>query len=239
MKLTVISSGSIGNCYLLHNDRECLVLEAGVSFKEVKKALDFKISIINGVLVTHEHQDHAKYISDYMNAGINVYSSDETQEALRIITGEYCKSMEPNKSYRIGNFTVKSFEVVHDVPCLGYLIIHPEFGRLLFVTDTEYVAYRFKNLNHILIEANYSKELIGEYHKSLGDRVKLSHMEIDTTCEFLRSNNNSNLMNVVLLHLSDYTSNEVQFIAKAKKVVNSSVYVATKGLEIDLNTDPF
>lgn len=224
MKLTVLGSGSSGNCYLLHNDKECLVIEAGVPVIDVKKALDFQISKIAGVVVSHEHKDHAKYVSEYPKVGIPVFKPYEIVAA--------------PVNY-LGNFEIRHFSVVHDVECYGFLITHKEFGRLLFTTDTEYIKYRFKNLNHVLVEANYSKDLISEYHKALGDRVKLSHMEINTTCDFLRTNNNPNLYNVVLLHLSDHTSNEQQFMDKVKKVVNCNVYVATKGLEIDLNTEPF
>lgn len=224
MKLTVLGSGSSGNCYLLHNEKECLVIEAGVPVIEVKKALDFQISKIVGVIVSHEHKDHSKYVSDYHKVGIPVFKPYEIVAA-------------PLNMF--GNFSIRHFSVVHDVECYGFLIEHKEFGKLLFATDTEYIRYRFKSLNHVLIEANYSKELLKEYHKVLGDRIKLSHMEIDTTCEFLEVNSNPNLYNVLLLHLSDKISNEQLFIDKAKKVVNCNVYVATKGLEIDLKTEPF
>lgn len=50
-----LSSSSSGNCYLLESKTECLVLEAGISFKEAKKALNFNISKVKGVLVSHEH----------------------------------------------------------------------------------------------------------------------------------------------------------------------------------------
>lgn len=55
MKLKVLGSGSSGNCYILENDTEALIIEAGVLFMEVKKALDFSISKIRGVVISHEH----------------------------------------------------------------------------------------------------------------------------------------------------------------------------------------
>lgn len=55
MKLKVLGSGSSGNCYILENDTEALIIEAGVPFMEVKKALDFNISKIQGVVISHEH----------------------------------------------------------------------------------------------------------------------------------------------------------------------------------------
>lgn len=55
MKLKVLGSSSSGNCYILENDAEALIIEAGVSFKEVKVALDFNIRKIQGVVVSHQH----------------------------------------------------------------------------------------------------------------------------------------------------------------------------------------
>lgn len=55
MQLVVLGSSSKGNCYLLQNENDCLIIEAGVRFKEVKEVLDFNISKIRGVLISHEH----------------------------------------------------------------------------------------------------------------------------------------------------------------------------------------
>lgn len=242
MVLKVLGSGSAGNCYLLENETECLAIEAGVNFLEVKKAVKFQVNKIVGCIFTHQHADHSKYIKAYMESAIPVYTSDETQSDMEIITGEYTRALQPHSAVRIGGFTVQSFEVVHDVPCVGFYIKHKDFGKLLYITDTEYVPQNFKglNINHILVEANYSKDLISvNYHNSLANRIKLSHMEIDTTVEFLRANQTVSLYNVVLLHLSDNTSSESQFIAKAKSVVKCHVYIATKGLEVGLGMEIF
>lgn len=236
MKLICLGSSSKGNCYILESDTEALVVEVGISLMEVKKALDFKISKIVGAIVSHAHKDHSKYISDYLKAGIEVYASDETQEHLEIVTGEYTKAVVPNQAYKIGSFVVQPFELMHDVPCLGFYIRHRDFGKLLFITDTEYVPQNFKSLNvdHILIEANYMKDKMcnTEFKRN---HVLQGHMDIDTTCEFLRQNDNSNLKNVVLLHLSDGSSDEAEFLRKAKESVKAAnVFVADKGLEIEL-----
>ena len=55
MNLEVLGSSSKGNCYILSNEKEALILEAGVNFKQVKKALNYDISKIRGMLVSHEH----------------------------------------------------------------------------------------------------------------------------------------------------------------------------------------
>jgi phosphoribosyl 1,2-cyclic phosphodiesterase len=55
MKLSVLASGSSGNGYIIHNNDEAIVVETGVRFTEVKKALDFNISKIRGVVISHGH----------------------------------------------------------------------------------------------------------------------------------------------------------------------------------------
>ena len=62
MKLIVLGSSSSGNCYILDNGKEALIIEAGIRFQEVKKALDFNLRKVVGCVVTHAHNDHAKYI---------------------------------------------------------------------------------------------------------------------------------------------------------------------------------
>lgn len=227
MKLKVLGSGSSGNCYILENDTEALIIEAGVSFKEVKIALDFNIKKIVGVVVGHQHGDHAKYVSEYEKSGIPVFKPYESEMERQA------------KTY--GRFTIKSFPLVHDVPCYGFLITQQKMGRLLYISDTQYCKYRFKNLNHVLVEANYSKDIlsVAEEDSEKRNHVLAGHMEIGTTCEFLRANNNPDLRNVVLMHLSAYNADPDRFEKMAAGVVDAPVYIAKKGLEVDLNLCPF
>ena len=68
MKLKVLGSGSSGNCYILENDNEALIIEAGLPFMKVKKALNFNVMKIKAVLITHIHSDHHFYWFQYARA---------------------------------------------------------------------------------------------------------------------------------------------------------------------------
>lgn len=219
MKFRCLGSGSSGNCYILENDSEALIIEAGIPFMAVKKALDFNISKIVGVVVSHSHGDHAKYAGEYEKAGIPVFRPYESDMERQVRT--------------YGEFVIKSFSLVHDVPCCGFLIEHPETGKVLYASDTEYIKYRFRNLNHILMECNYSRDLIPEDAVNRS-HVMTGHMELRTMLEFLRANNSPNLQNVVLLHMSAINSDPEEFVAEAGKVVQCPVWAAEKGLKIDL-----
>lgn len=224
MKLICLGSGSSGNCYILENETEALVIEAGLPFMEVKRALDFNVRKIKAVIISHEHGDHRKYWYEYVTAGIPVFEPYKGEGTIFQISHD--------------SFWIKAFELVHDVPCYGFYIQHPEMGALIYASDTEYIKYRFKGLNHILVECNYDKRFIPEdavnrYH------VLEGHMELQTTKNFLRVNNNADLRNVVLLHLSASNSDPVVFQEETRQVVDCPVWIAKKGLEVDLRLVPF
>ena len=225
MKLKCLGSGSSGNCYILENATEALIIETGVRFKDVKITLDFNISKVVGVLVSHIHKDHSVFTVGFEKIGIPVFKPYESEMERQVRT--------------YGNFVVKSFPLVHDVPCFGFLVVHPEMGRLLYVTDTEYCKFRFDRLHHILIEANYSLAYIEPTDNPKRSHVLTGHMSIDTAVEFLKANKSSELRNVVLMHLSESNSDETQFKAAAKAVVDCPVWVANKGLEVELREFPF
>ena len=223
MKLKVISSGSSGNCYVLESDTEALIIEAGVPIKEVKITLGFNVRKIVGVIASHVHSDHAKYLNDYIGIS-RIYKPYEVAT--------------PNVQF--GNFFVKAFPLVHDVECYGFYIEHPDIGSLIYASDTEYIKYRFKNLNHIFVEANYSDDLIDNEAVNK-NHVLRGHMSLQTALGFISTNDNPALKNVVLLHLSASNSDADYFLQKTKETVKygANCYIAEKGLEVELNLCPF
>lgn len=230
MKLKVLGSGSSGNCYILESDTETLVIEAGIPFMEVKKALNFNVRKIVGVVASHSHGDHSKYIDDYEKCGIKVFKPYE------ISNGNADSMCWPHS----GKFYIKAFKLVHDVPCFGFYILHSDMGNLIYASDTEYIKYRFKGINHILVESNYSDDLIDNEAVNR-EHVLRGHMSLQTALDFISTNDNPALRNVVLLHLSDKNSDSEQFLQKTKETVKygADCYIAEKGLEVDLNLCPF
>lgn len=220
MKLKCLGSGSSGNCYILENEIEALIVDAGVPLDEVKIALDFNIRKIAGVLVTHCHMDHFGYAKDYIKCGIPVFQPYD-----------HFKRVE-----KYGNFFIQPFVLEHDVPCYGFLIKHPDVGKALYITDTEYVKYRFKNMDVIIVEANYSNGLLSERGIDSPNRghILTGHMSLETTKDFLKVNQSASLRSVILTHLSEHNADPDQFRDEAGKVVNCPVHIAKKGLEIDI-----
>lgn len=225
MKLKVLGSSSSGNCYILENDTEALIIEAGLPFKEVKKALDFNIRKIAGVVVSHCHLDHAKYVAEYEKAGIPVFKP-------------YDETIACPLKIKYGRFFIQAFRLVHDVPCYGYYISEPSLSTLVYASDTEYIKYRFQGLNHIMVEANHSAELLNNAEAKYRHQIT-GHMSIDTACNFIKANKTSGLRNIILCHLSEENSDEKSFLAKAREIVDCPVCIAKKGLSVSLDLCPF
>lgn len=244
MKLKVLSSSSAGNCYLFYNRNECLVLECGVKMPVLKKALNFDLSKVVGVLVTHEHQDHCYALKDVLGAGLNVYASTGTIEALGI--NSHRLHSVNGKTIKLGNFKIKAFDAEHDcAEPVNYLVDHPEMGKMIFITDSFYCSYTFAGLNNILIEANFSKAILDKRVKDgaspefLRNRVLQSHMSLETCKEFLKANDLTQVNNIVLIHLSDGNSDAKQFKQEIAQLTGKNIHVADKGMEIEFDVTPY
>ena len=245
MRLNVLGSDSNGNCYVLQNDKEALIIEAGVRFSEVKKALKWQLSKVVGAVITHEHNDHAKYVRDFVSNGITVLALPSVFKAKGIDSLSFRKEIEPMHGYIVGGFKVFAIPVCHDVPCVGFIIEHEDMGRMLFVTDTMMLEYRVPGLNHILMEANYAEDILdakieaGSVPLSMKPRLIHSHMEIETTKGILRANDLSGVNEIVLIHLSNGNSDERRFVREVQETSGKPVYAAVAGLELNLSINPY
>ena len=231
MRLKCLGSSSAGNCYLLTSDSgETLILDCGIPIKEIKKGLNWNIRNVVGCIVSHVHSDHSKSVEDFEAMGIPI---------LAPYLCDSCKSMN------IGGFTVKPFDLTtidgswthtdangEPCPIYGFLITHPEMGRMLYVTDTNLIKWKFKGINHILLGTNYDKDLVNVDNQSKANHVFRGHLSIDTACEFVKSNNSNDLQNVIMCHLSSENADSDSFIEKMKKVAkNANVDVAEPNKE--------
>ena len=238
MILKTVASGSTGNCYLLIADSgETLILDCGIPIMEIKKALNWNIKNVVGVLCTHQHLDHSKSVIELCKTGFH------TVVPYLIASSSEQLSYKLKKSrFDISAFALKTVDGkwTHtngdgsECPCYGFWIHHPEMGTMIYATDTELIKWRFKNVNHILLGVNYDPELLsGDDAKK--NHVVRGHMSIDTACEFVKANVSDQLQNVIMCHLSKENADAGKFIEKMKKTVpNVNVCVAEPGMELEL-----
>lgn len=250
MVLRVLGSSSSGNAYILENVGEALLIEAGVNFKKVVAVLEGNISKVVGCLITHEHGDHAGRINEVLNAVIPVYATQGTIDNAKVKSEWKPRTLEREgngyKVQQIGRFKVIPFATKHDcAEPVGFYIWHPETGGILFATDTYYLPNTFKGLNNVLIECNYDPEILdrnveeGRLIPTLRERVRESHLSIDTCIDALKANDLKAVNNIVLIHLSAGNGDPVAFKDRVYRATGKRVHIAAPGLCINFNKTPF
>lgn len=231
MKFESLASSSHGNAYIVSDRDTRVLLECGVSHKQLQKLSGFSLSEFKACLVSHEHKDHAKSVEDLISRGMEVYMSYGTAKALDTEVATLIESME---QFSVGSFDIVPFATFHDAAePLGFLIKSRVDGDVLaFATDTVNLRYRFPGLNILAIEANYDKHVLDRCEKlpeKIRKRITNSHMEIDTLCDYLGTLDLSECREIHLLHLSDATSREAEFVAKVERKVPRGIKIKACG----------
>lgn len=232
--IKVLASGSKGNCYTVQAGGEILLLECGIGWKDILKGLNFNLSKVVGCLVTHEHKDHCKAVNEVMKAGIDVYMSEGTAAGIEFKNHIYDYRVNTVKDdiFHVGNFKVLPFRVQHDTnEPLGFLIYHKDIGKIVFVTDTYYLKYVFHNVDHILVECNYSERDI----KDLPEykiRVLRSHLSLETLQESLMLWDLEGTKTITLIHLSESNSDADYFKEEIEFTTGKRTFIAVPGLEV-------
>lgn len=212
--LKVIGTGSSGNCYLLLDENgNTLVLECGMPVDKVKQALNFNILKINGMYVSHGHQDHIKYLPDFELMGCDIFAP-------------YKEAGKP-ASRHFKPWYIRAFKLPHgDISSYGALIEHDNGERILFLTDLEYCPFNFKNwnVNHILIECNYQPEYVdldaaNKEHKLRG------HCSLQTAIDFVVANQTEALKSVTLLHAGIRTLNPKECVEQMQSAIGIQIPV--------------
>ena len=225
MDIKIFASGSSGNCYRISDEKTALLLECGIAKQCILSAIGYDVGSISGVLITHEHGDHAKAARDMMRRGLDIYSSKGTLAALGL-SGHRCHKISHGEPFDIGTFNVYPFSTEHDAAePLGYVITSRYTGeRILFFTDTYYVKYVFKNVDIIMGECNYSIHTMrDDLPMSRKDRLFESHMSLEHFLDLL--DNYPSVKKIYLLHLSDDNSDADMFRREVAKKTGVDIIV--------------
>ena len=233
MKFEQFYSSSSGNLYTVTaSNGGRILLECGVTWKKLQRALNYDLSNIDAAIISHEHKDHSAAIRDVMRAGIDVYMSEGTAKTLDVIDERRIPLLLENKTrVKIGTFEVFPFALNHDAAePLGF-IIHCDKEDMLFAPDTSHITQRFGlALSIIALECSYDINVLQgrvdnlDIIETLAKRLLTSHMELQTTKKYLREFCDlSRCREIQLLHLSrDNIDAE-----KARKEVEDEFFIET------------
>ena len=240
MNIQILGSSSKGNGYIINTDDGGLVVECGVKFKALEAALCYNIQNIRGVLVSHEHGDHAAYLTDYTRY-FKVYATEGTLRQKGLINAYNTEVIRYMQPFSIGDFRVIAFKTVHDAeePC-GYLIRLPNGEKLAFATDTRVLNVDIKDVSYWMVECNYERAILvdnvnsGIINVSLANRIISSHLSLDQLKKMIMLNDMSKTKLIMLIHLSDKNSNADRFVSEISQLTGKLTICAKKGQIIEL-----
>lgn len=233
MRLTVLGSGSSGNCYIVGNSNERILLDCGMPYRETLKALNFNVAVVDAILVSHEHKDHAMSARAFSKMGVPIYSGAATAHKC-----EYICPVSALKPFSAKNFDIMGFPLPHDeTPNFGFLVRHSDIGKLLYMTDLAYCPYNFRKvgINHLMVECNYIESDLDVNDDAYKHRVQ-GHASLSTTKGIIRANMTDALKTVTIIHVSANYGDPDRMLTEVKSVVGDGVEVniAVPGLSIQL-----
>ena len=194
------------------------------------EAIDYSLSDICGVLVSHGHSDHAGYVKDFVKRGKDCYMSHGTSEEIGI-KHHRIKIIEPYVKHRIGDWTVTPFDAIHDTLQPFGFIIRGYGEKILFSGDTAYIKHTFKSLTRIMVECNWDKDLFyesveeGETDTGQMKRLLKTHMNIDRVKSFLSSIDLSKTKQIILIHGSSRHGYKEYFKNEISSLINNKIKV--------------
>lgn len=231
MRFDVLASGSGGNCYRISDGQTELLLECGISLRQIREGLDFGLSSIAGCLLSHEHLDHSKACGPVLYTGVDIYASQGTIDALGL-SGHRVHAVKVLHPFTIGTWTVLPFDTEHDAAePLGFVLTSGA-DKALFATDTAYIRYRIPGLTHVLIECNYDLDVLnrsvreGKVQPVVKRRIVRNHMSLQRVKDFLQANDLSAVRQIWLLHLSNDNSDAERFKHEIQQITGKEVYIA-------------
>lgn len=218
IRYSVLASGSTGNSIYIGSKDYNLLIDAGISGRRIEEGLK-KIGVnpydINGIFVTHEHDDHVRGIGVYARKyRIPIFLNYNTYHKLPSCVGEIDESLinicDTGLIKEFGELQVESFGVSHDaIEPVGYIIREKNL-KLSILTDLGYVSQKIKDKikgSHVfLFEANHNVDMLrmSSYPWTIKQRIlsDVGHLSNEATGEALVEVITSETRSVYLCHLS-------------------------------------
>jgi len=232
VKFCVLASGSSGNAALMATDKTRILVDAGLSMRELRRrlaAIGEDLSRIDAILITHEHSDHISglpVLARNRDVRASIYMTRVTAPAMD--WGETpparLERFQAGASFQIGDIEVQSFSVPHDaIDPIGYCF---EAGgvRIGVATDLGYVPesikFHLRRTDLLLLEANHDLDMlkVGPYPWAVKQRVmsRVGHLSNLVMSDYLMRDLDSSTANLVLGHLSEQNNHPaiVEMIAR-------------------------
>lgn len=213
MRFSVLASGSKANCTFVEAAGTRLLIDCGLSARETNRrlmSLGIDPHTVCGILITHEHSDHIRGVPTLSRSlNIPVFITEATADALG--WQERVEHFRPGSRFSVGKLEIDPFNVVHDaVDPVGF-VVRGEGLKFAQATDlgrtTPVVQQALQGAHAVVLESNHDQDLLRScgYPWVLKQRIRSSHGHLsnDSCATFLNQIFHSELLHVVLAHLSE------------------------------------
>lgn len=210
MEISVIASGSNGNCCLVEDKGVSVLIDAGKSGSEIEgrmRKLGKSLEDVDGIIITHEHNDHISGAGVLSRRfGIPVHMTNEVYSEVKFKLGKVENKMfSLDKEFKVSNLKIKPVATSHNVNSCGFVV-----GKFGFFTDTGFVTKQMEKtipkLNAILLESNHDIDMLinGRYPAFLKKWILSDegHLSNDNAGSIINEKG-KNLSLALLGHLSE------------------------------------
>lgn len=246
--LASINSGSNGNCYYVGTSSEAILVDAGISCREIEKRmqrLGLEVSAVRALFITHEHSDHIRGVEVFSKKfSIPVYISKGTHQNSKLfIREDLLNYFEDNCSIQIGELEVQAFRKFHDAADPYSFMVRGNEINVGIMTDIghacEQVISAFRQCHAAVLEANYDEEMLmqGHYPFYLKKRISSNegHLSNLQALELFKQHRHEQLSHLILGHLSR-ENNSPQLVQQlfSQQAGNTNICVASRDYETEL-----
>lgn len=247
VKLISLISGSSGNASVVSDGTTTLLIDCGMSGSRLKAALGsagLSVDDINGVLITHEHNDHVRGIGVIARRHkYNIYGTEKTLLAMECgdIADEQLHPITPYSDFEINTIGIRPFSISHDaVDPVGYSFFAGN-EKVSVATDTGIVTDSIENAvmgsSQIILESNHDVEMlrVGSYPYYLKQRILSSkgHLSNETSAQFAARLAAAGAHYIMLAHLSEENNHPDIAYMTARNALEESG--AVLGQDVSLN----
>lgn len=233
MKISLLASGSKGNSILVESGRTKVLVDAGLSAKELRKRLGcvgVEAESLSALLITHEHSDHVRGLGPLIRQlQIPVYLQTDLARKLPDVGKQECVcEFSEGEEFRVNDFAVRPFAVTHDALAPVAFTLESEEGKVGVATDlgvaTRLVTECLRGCRALIVETNHDEEMLrdGPYPWALKQRVRSSHGHLSNRAggDLLQQLLWDGLEAVFLGHLSETNNCPQLALAAVDRVMN-------------------
>lgn len=225
VRFCVLASGSSGNSAFLATSKTRILIDAGLSVRELTRRLaeiGEKPEDLDAVVITHEHSDHVSGLARLVRAcqkkkkSLPVFVSLLTAPVIDWddLPAPPLEHFQAGSGWTIGNIVIQSFTIPHDaVDPVGFCF-HAEGVKIGVATDLGYmpdsIKVHLRRVQMLLLESNHDLEMlkVGPYPWSVKQRVmgRNGHLSNSHTCDYLEADLDSGVQTLILGHLSEHNN---------------------------------